>query len=337
MPVNNNQKFQSAASRLANLPLVRSACSRLSVLYIDTKCSNPNLKSVCEVLESSVTAISLAACDRVTPVMVKLGPQISIANDVACRSIDWLETTFPVLHAPTDQVVATARAKMNKIQEGVSVAANGTVDTVTWLVRRMQQVDEQANQSLTRRAFHVASVGLDSALIMSESLVDHVLPLSEEDKEAEARLLGGFEVATLTRSYHARLLLLGARLCRRTYHVVQSVQLGSLSRPSGLVQDLHTSWLTLSSSVQELPQYLQHQLVSVLLFISQIYGLSCPQPHQQQPSRDAARLNVAETSTQRDMVPVHSRATPTHRARTKMATKMSPFENGCNVKGCVRR
>ncbi|XP_034544442.1 perilipin-2-like isoform X2 [Notolabrus celidotus] len=337
MPMNNNQKFQSAAARLAKLPLVRSACSTVSVLYIDTKSSHPNLRSVCEVLESRVTAISTAACDKMTPVMVRLEPQISIVNDVACKSLDWLETTFPVLHAPTDQVVAAARNKMNEIQDVVSITANGTVDTVTWLMGRIQQVDEQTNQPLVQRAIGVADVGLDSALIMSETLMEHMLPLSEEDK-AEAHLLEGFEVATLRRSYRARLLLLAARLCSRTYHLVgskiQSVQLmESLSRSSGRIQDLQTSWLTISLSIQELPQYLQHQLVSVLFFISQMYNLSSSQSQQQH--QDRAHLNAAGTSTHRDVVWVQSRATPTPRARRP--TKMSPFENGSNGKGWVHR
>lgn len=29
---------------------------------------------------------------------------VSIANDVACKSLDWLETTFPGIHAPTEEV-----------------------------------------------------------------------------------------------------------------------------------------------------------------------------------------------------------------------------------------
>lgn len=29
---------------------------------------------------------------------------VSIANDVACRSLDWLEASFPVIQSPTDQV-----------------------------------------------------------------------------------------------------------------------------------------------------------------------------------------------------------------------------------------
>lgn len=51
------QKGQSAAGRLAKVPLVRSACSRLSVFYSAIKCSHPSLKSLCEGLESSVTAM----------------------------------------------------------------------------------------------------------------------------------------------------------------------------------------------------------------------------------------------------------------------------------------
>ncbi|XP_074486076.1 perilipin-2-like isoform X2 [Sebastes fasciatus] len=249
MPVNNNQKVQSAAARLAKLPLVHSACTKLSVLYIDTKCSHPNLRSVCELLESSVTA-------AVSPVIVKLEPHISIANDVACRSLDWLESAFPVLHAPTEQIVASAKNKMQEIQDVVSIAANGTMfcveHTVAWLTGGIQQVDEQADQSLVERAISVASVGLDSALSTSEALMDRVLPSTEEDKEEETNLVEGFEAATLRRRYPVRLVSLAAELCRRTYHMVStkmpSVQVcchgefiqvhRSGSRPSDQLADL---------------------------------------------------------------------------------------------------
>lgn len=68
----------------------------------------------------------------------------------------------------------------------VSIAANGTMDcvqhTVTWLMGRMQQGDDQADRPLVERAVSVASVGLDSALMLSEALMDRVLPPTEEDK-----------------------------------------------------------------------------------------------------------------------------------------------------------
>uniref|UniRef100_UPI0037E999C6 perilipin-2-like isoform X3 n=1 Tax=Semicossyphus pulcher TaxID=241346 RepID=UPI0037E999C6 len=227
--------------------------------------------------------------------MDKLGPQIVIANNVACKSLDWLETKFPVIHAPTEQVVSAAKNKVSEIQDVVSIAANGTVDcvqhTVTWLMGRMEQVYVHADQPLVQRAISVAGVGLDSALIMSETLMDCVLPPSEEDKEAEAHLLEGFEVAALRRSYHTRLISLAARLCRRTYHIV-------------------------GSKIQSV----------------QIYNLSCPPAQHQQSNQERACLNG--TSTHKDVVLVHPQATPSRRGRRQ--TKMSPFEIGCNVKGCGR-
>lgn len=69
------QKTQSAVARLAELPLVRLACNQLSVLYSDTKHSHTHLKTVCEVLEKSVTALGSAACEKVSPVIVTLKPQ----------------------------------------------------------------------------------------------------------------------------------------------------------------------------------------------------------------------------------------------------------------------
>ncbi|XP_040892644.1 perilipin-2-like isoform X2 [Toxotes jaculatrix] len=225
MPMNNNQKVRSAAARLAELPVVHSACTKLSVLYTVTKCSHPNLKTVCEVLENSVTALGTAACIRVSPVIVKLEPQISTANDVACKSLDWLETTFPVLHSPTEQIVATAKNKIYEIQDVVSITANGTKDcvqhTVTWVMERMQPGDDGIDSTLVERAISVAIVGLDSALSISEALVDQVLPPSEEDrKEPAAHLVEGFEAATLRRNYPARVVSLTAKLCQRTYHMV---------------------------------------------------------------------------------------------------------------------
>uniref|UniRef100_A0A672YBZ5 Uncharacterized protein n=1 Tax=Sphaeramia orbicularis TaxID=375764 RepID=A0A672YBZ5_9TELE len=94
----------SAADRLVKLPIFRSACAKLSVLYTNTKCSHPSLKMLCEVLENSVTVISTMAIDRISPVIVKLEPHISVVNGVACKSLDWLESTYPVLLAPSEEV-----------------------------------------------------------------------------------------------------------------------------------------------------------------------------------------------------------------------------------------
>ncbi|KAK2918929.1 hypothetical protein Q8A73_003300 [Channa argus] len=342
MPSNNNQKGPSAAARLAKLPVVHSACSKLLVLYADTTCSHPNLKSVCEVLENKVTALGSAACDRVSPVMAKLQPQISIANDVACKGLDWLETRFPVLHSPIEEVVATAKTKMHGIQDAVSIAAIGTMGvvqhTVTLLMERTQQADDGTNQSLVKRAIDVAIVGMDSALNMSEALVDHMLPPTEEDKAEEATHIVVFEATTL-RSYPVRLVSLAAKLCRRSCHVVwakiHSVEVTAIVlRSSSLVPDLQTTCLTLAWSIQRLPQYLQHQVVSVFFFISQMYNLHYPPSEQNQSRQVRSHLNTADSSSPKDVVEAHPQGISVCRLRP---TKMSAFENGCTVKGYMRR
>lgn len=61
--------------------------------------------------------------------------------------------------------------------------------TVAWMIERVQQVDDGTNQSLVERAISVATVGLDSALNMSEALVEQVLPPTEEDKGMYCRLV----------------------------------------------------------------------------------------------------------------------------------------------------
>ncbi|CAK6958472.1 perilipin-2-like [Scomber scombrus] len=202
--------------------MVSSAYAQLSVLYTDTKSSHPSLRSVCEVLENSVTALGSVASDRFSPVIVKLEPQISIANNVACKSLDWLETTFPVLHTPTEQIVIEAKNKMLEIWDVVNIAANGTLGcvhhTVACVIERMQQDDEQSNHAVLETAIRVVSIGLDSALSMSEALMDRVLPPTEEEKKEETHLVEDFEAAALRRRYHVRLVTLTAKLCRRTYH-----------------------------------------------------------------------------------------------------------------------
>lgn len=75
---------------------------------------------------------------------------------------------------------------MQEIQEVVSIAANGSVDCVHMAVTRLvggaQHASDQAEQPLVARAISVVIMGLDSALSMSEALMDQVLPPTEEEK-----------------------------------------------------------------------------------------------------------------------------------------------------------
>nr|XP_061843861.1 perilipin-2-like isoform X2 [Nerophis lumbriciformis] len=201
---------QNAAARLAQIPMVHSAWSSLSGLYGGAKSRNPGLKCVCEGLESRVTLLGLLACRKVAPVITQLQPQISFANDVACKSLDWLEVTFPVLHAPTHQVMAGVRSKVLEVQDAVSSVAMGTVQRV---MAMLQQADHHQSLVMLQQADHQSLVSVDS-----EAVVEHTRRRPPpEDTNADWPVE---EVETDTR----RLGTLSITLCRRAR--VQSAQEG---------------------------------------------------------------------------------------------------------------
>lgn len=131
---------------------------------------------------------------------------VSFANEVACKGLDWLEAVFPMLLTTTEQVtcdtrfdsqqtarllvsylwpqvVATAKDKVAEIQDVASVAANGSADCVNmgvaWLMVRWEVAQDQAGRPLVDRAIAAAAAGVDSALAMSEAVVDRMLPPAE--------------------------------------------------------------------------------------------------------------------------------------------------------------
>ncbi|XP_061889197.1 uncharacterized protein LOC133639690 isoform X1 [Entelurus aequoreus] len=247
---------QNAAARLAQIPMVHSAWSRLSDLYGGTKSRNPGLKCVCEDLESRVTLLGLLACRQVAPVITQLQPQISFANDVACKSLDWLEVTFPVLHAPTDQILAGVRSKVLEVQGAVSSVAMGTVQRV---MAMLQQADPQS-PAMLQPADPRSLVSVDS-----EALVERTRRWPPpEDTNADWPVE---EVETDRR----RLGTLSITLCRRAK--VQSAQImEAWSTSTCHLRVVHTSWLVVAWSLEQLPQWLQQQIVSAFLLLTHMYN-----------------------------------------------------------------
>uniref|UniRef100_H2LPC0 Uncharacterized protein n=1 Tax=Oryzias latipes TaxID=8090 RepID=H2LPC0_ORYLA len=108
---------------MAKLPAVRSACAALSILYKDVKGSSPGVRVLCEALESRVGALSTEACSRASPLMDKLENQISLANNVACKSLDWLEASFPIIQSPTDQVTSHLQTSQDNQTKQVNASS----------------------------------------------------------------------------------------------------------------------------------------------------------------------------------------------------------------------
>ncbi|KAK0149406.1 Perilipin-2 [Merluccius polli] len=189
---------QSAVERVTSLPLVSSTYGLVCSVYCTTRDHHPYLRSVCQAAEQGVRAITSVAMTTALPVIGKLQPQLAIANDLACKGLDQIEKTLPILHQPSDQIVTNAKDAVSSATGAVTVARATVSDTLSGAVNR------------TRAA---VSGGANTALSTSENLMERYLPLSPEEMELEGGPTRGAEEP----SYYVRLGTLSTRLRRRAY------------------------------------------------------------------------------------------------------------------------
>ncbi|KAK1797002.1 hypothetical protein P4O66_008404 [Electrophorus voltai] len=224
---------QNVVIRMATLPLVSSTYGMVSNVYCHTKDNHPYIKSVCEAAEMGVKTITSAAFTSTLPIISKLGPQISLANDLACKGLDKIEKTLPILHQPSGEVIASAKEAVSSAKGTVSESVTGAKETVSLTLsgvvgRTRGAVQEGVEKTRTvvtggvhavmeSRLARLVNSGMDNALSTSESLVEHYLPGAEEGQEYEASLTRGFEHDTEKPSYYVRLGSLSTKLRRRAY------------------------------------------------------------------------------------------------------------------------
>ncbi|XP_062371901.1 perilipin-2 isoform X2 [Sardina pilchardus] len=224
---------QNVVSRVASLPLVSSTYDLMSKVYLQTKDQHPYLKSVCEVAELGVKTVSTVALISALPIIDKLEPQLTIANVLACKGLDQIEKSLPILLQPSEQVVASAKDTVNGAKDVVSETVSGAKDTVagavTGVVGRTRGA-VQGGVELTRaavtggvsmvkesRVVQLVSSGVDSALSTSESLVEHYLPRTDQDTKISCKAVESFEQGLEPRSVYTRLGSLSTKVGQRTY------------------------------------------------------------------------------------------------------------------------
>ncbi|XP_035004818.2 perilipin-2 [Hippoglossus stenolepis] len=235
---------QNVVERVTNLPLVSSTYGLVSSMYCTTKDTHPYIRSVCEAAEQGVRTITSVALTTASPIMDKLEPQIAIANDLACKGLDKIEKTLPILHQPSEQIVSSAK--------DVVITAKDTVsDTLTSVVGRTRDavqggmertktvVTGSVSTVLESRVAQLVSSGVDTALSTSESLVEQYLPLTEDELELEAKTVKGFDRSNV--SYYVRLGSLSTKLRKRAYtRAVAKIQDGK-QRSMGFISGLNST------------------------------------------------------------------------------------------------
>ncbi|NXS91020.1 PLIN3 protein, partial [Jacana jacana] len=241
---------QSIGTRVASLPLVSSAYDMVSTAYTSTKESHPYVKSVCDAAEKGVKTLTAAAVSGAQPILTKLEPQISTANEYACRGLDKLEEKLPILQQPTErvmsppgwerrpsvvpsQVVAGTRELVSSTVSGAVGLARGAV----WgsMERTRSALSTGVSSVVGSRVGRLLATGVDAVLGKSEELVERYLPGTEEELVVAA----GMEVASAGRqrrwqSYFVRVGSLSAKL----RHQALRRSLGELQRAQRSAQQV---------------------------------------------------------------------------------------------------
>uniref|UniRef100_A0A8C3FIM4 Perilipin n=1 Tax=Chrysemys picta bellii TaxID=8478 RepID=A0A8C3FIM4_CHRPI len=221
----------TAVGRVAGLPLVSSAYEMASANYVATKETYPAIKAVCEVAETGVRAITSAAIVGARPILDQLEPQLAAANEYACRGLDRLEEQLPILQQPIEKVALDAQDLVHATMVGAKDTVCSTVteakDAVTSMVGvakgAVQESVEVTKSAVTSSMSTVisssmgqmAASGIDMALAKSEQLVDHYLPMTEE--ELGKNPFGWTNGFDAQQSYFVRLGSLSSTLRQRAY------------------------------------------------------------------------------------------------------------------------
>ncbi|XP_063476883.1 perilipin-5 isoform X3 [Symphalangus syndactylus] len=140
-------------------------------------------------------------------------------NSLACRGLDKLEKKLPFLQQPSEMVVTSAK-------DAVASSVTGVVD----LARRGRRWSVELKRSVSH--------AMDVVLEKSEELVDHFLPMTEEElaalaAEAEGPEVGSVEDQRRQQGYFVRLGSLSARI----RHLAYEHSLGKLRQSKHRAQD----------------------------------------------------------------------------------------------------
>ncbi|XP_066434980.1 perilipin-2-like [Eleutherodactylus coqui] len=208
--------------RLVNLPLVSSTYDLVSSAYVTTKDNHPYLKCVCVIAETSVRSITSVAMSSAKPLLQRLEPQITLANNMACVGLDKMEEKLPILHQPSGKVVANASEAVVGAKDAVLQRITGVVDKTKGAVQdRVERTKAVVNGSISTvlgsGVVEMMSNHVDAALSKSESLLEKYLPPTDEELAEEATQPEGFELSQDEASYYVRLGSLSTKVCRRAY------------------------------------------------------------------------------------------------------------------------
>uniref|UniRef100_A0A8D2LQA6 Perilipin n=1 Tax=Varanus komodoensis TaxID=61221 RepID=A0A8D2LQA6_VARKO len=246
-PIHNN----NIVTRVASLPLISSAYSMCSAFYTHAKETHPHLNTACSVVEL-VAAVAVGSMPKaLTYACFCL---VATMNESACKKLDKLEETLPCLHQQSYEVledgvtltksvvsstVHTARDAATGAQQLVAKRMAEAIDLTKDIVQDSVALTKLVVNSTVNTAVNAASEakglvlssGMGTMLNRTEELVDHYLPMTEEELvELAAEVRGGSPVSVTEQqqlqSYFVRLGSLSSKVRQRAYlHSLKKLRL----------------------------------------------------------------------------------------------------------------
>ncbi|XP_044526967.1 perilipin-5 [Gracilinanus agilis] len=245
---------ESLVSRVVNLPLVSTTYAKASAMYSSTKENHPYLNSLCRVAERSLQGLTTRAFQGAQPFLTLLEPQIASVNRYACRGLDKLEEKLPFLRQHSQEVVTSAKDAVTSSVNGVVGLAHRSRRWSVDLTRSV--VTSGVDTVMGTRMGQMVTNGVDVVLDKSEELIDHFLPMTDEEHDelaTAAAAEGGALAPGADQSqpgYFVRLGSLSSRLRQRVYQH----SLGKLRQSKHQAQES----LTQLQNTLEMIHYMKH-------------------------------------------------------------------------------
>ncbi|XP_030398378.1 perilipin-3-like [Gopherus evgoodei] len=265
------EEQQNVLRRVASLPLVNSACDLAATAYASTKESHPYVRSICDMAEKGVTSITSAAVSSAQPVVTKLEPEGTTEEECVSEVLDQVEENLPVLQQPADEATSEtqelASVSLEEVKETIRVV-DMTEEAVQDSMKTTKSVVTDSMSTVVEsRMGQLAISGMEAVLEKSEELLDHYLPMTDDELAELAESVEGAEVSSAQpqehRSYFVRLGSLSTKLRQRAYryslnkmrHTSQSIReaLSQLHETMGLIE-----YLKRGVSLQEVQEKFHH-------------------------------------------------------------------------------
>ncbi|XP_065590056.1 perilipin-1 [Cyrtonyx montezumae] len=188
----NGRAKENVLQRVLQLPVVSSTCESLQRTYTSTKEVHPLVASVCEVYEQGVKGASTLAMWSVEPVVRRLEPQFTMANNLACRGLDHLEEKIPVLQYPIEELAS-------KLKDTISTPIQSAKSTIGYSMEKIlglavggyettkSTMETTARYSRSNSVSQMAIAGMDTALGGLEKLMEYLLPEEEEEEDLKPK------------------------------------------------------------------------------------------------------------------------------------------------------